>query len=76
MEVVLGTHYNEFMSNAVKSGKYSSITDVVRKGILLLEKEEKKIDMLREELTEGEKSPMIENFDSQDFLEQIHKKYL
>jgi antitoxin ParD1/3/4 len=76
MELVLGTHYSEFMTQAVKSGKYGTINDVVRKAILLLEMEEKKVDMLRNELTAGEMSPMIENFDASDFLEQIHKKYL
>jgi antitoxin ParD1/3/4 len=76
MEVVLGTHYSEFMANVVKSGKYDSINDVVRKAILLLEIEEKKVDKLCNELTTGEMSPMIRNFDTQNFLEKIHKKYL
>jgi antitoxin ParD1/3/4 len=76
MEVLLGTHYNEFMANAVNSGKYGSINDVVRKAILLLEMEENKVDMLRNELTAGELSPMINNFNAPNFLEQIHKKYL
>jgi antitoxin ParD1/3/4 len=76
MEVVLGTHYSEFMANVVKSGKYDSINDVVRKAILLLEMEEKKVDKLYNELTEGEVSPMIRDFNAQDFLEQIHKRYL
>jgi antitoxin ParD1/3/4 len=76
MEVVLGTHYHEFMANVVNSGKYGSVNDVVRKAILLLEMEEKKVDKLCDELKVGETSPMIENFDAQDFLKQIHKKYL
>jgi antitoxin ParD1/3/4 len=76
MEVVLGTHYNEFMANVVKSGKYDSINDVIRKAILLLEIEGEKVDKLCNELTAGEESPMIKDFDAQDFLEQIHKKYL
>ncbi|KAA6328986.1 Antitoxin ParD1 [termite gut metagenome] len=76
MEVVLGTHYSEFMANVVKSGKYGSINDVVRKAILLLEMEEKKVNKLCDELTAGEVSPMTGDFDAQDFLEQIHKKYL
>ena len=76
MKILLGTHYDEFMSNAVMSGRYNSKDDVVRKAILLLEMEEKKIAGLCNELTAGEKSSMIEDFDSQDFLEQIHKKYL
>jgi antitoxin ParD1/3/4 len=76
MEVVLGTHYSEFMTKAVNSGKYGSMNDVVRKAILLLEMEERKVNRLRDDLTAGEVSPMIANFDAQDFLEQIHKKYL
>ena len=76
MEVALGTHYNEFVANAVKSGKYSSTNDVVRKAILLLELEEEKCERLRNKLIEGEMSPMIYDFDSQAFLNQIHEKYL
>jgi antitoxin ParD1/3/4 len=76
MEVTLGTHYDEFMANAVRSGKYNSVTDVVRKANLLLEMEEKKANALRNELITGETSPMIDNFDSQAFLQQIHEKYL
>jgi antitoxin ParD1/3/4 len=76
MELTLGTHYNEFVTNAVKSGRYTSSSDVVRKAILLLEREEEKADMLRRELTTGEISPMLEQFDAQAFLEQIRTKYL
>ena len=76
MEVALGTHYNEFVANAVKSGKYSSADEVVRKAILLLENEEEKCDAIRKALIEGELSPMIYDFDSQDFLKKIHEKYL
>jgi hypothetical protein len=32
--------------------------------------------MLRNELMAGETSPIIEDFDSQDFLQQIHEKYI
>ena len=76
MEVALGTHYNEFVANAVKSGKYGSANEVVRKAILLLEMEEEKCNKLRNKLIEGEMSPMINNFDSQVFMKQIHEKYL
>jgi antitoxin ParD1/3/4 len=76
MEVTLGSHYNEFMTNAVRSGKYNSVNDVVRKAILLLEMEEKKTDALRNELIAGETSPMMDDFDAQSFLQQIHEKYL
>jgi antitoxin ParD1/3/4 len=61
------------MAKAVNSGKYGSMSDVVRKAILLLEMEERKVDLLRDELTAGEMSPMITAFDASDFLEQIHR---
>ena len=76
MQLSLGTHYDQFMSSAVSSGRFSSKDDVIRKAILLLEMEEQKISILRSELIAGEASPMIEDFDSKSFLDQIHKKYL
>ena len=76
MQLSLGTHYEQFMSNAVSSGRYSSKDDVIRKAILLLEMEEEKISILRNELIAGETSPMIEDFNSKSFLEQIRSKYL
>jgi len=76
MQLSLGTHYEQFISSAISSGRYSSKNDVIRKAILLLEMEEQNISMLRNELIAGEASPMIENFNSTSFLEQIRKKYL
>jgi len=76
MQLSLGTHYEQFISSAISSGRYSSENDVIRKAILLLEIEEQKLSMLRNELIAGETSPMIEDFNSTAFLEQIRKKYL
>ena len=76
MQFSLGTHYDQFMSNAVSSGRYNSKDDVIRKAILLLEMEENKISMLKNELIAGETSLMMEDFNSKSFLEQIHEKYL
>ena len=76
MELTLGTHYNEFITAAVKSGRYSSVNDVIRKSILLLEIEENRMNVLRSELAAGENSPMLNDFDAQGFLKQIHSKYL
>jgi putative addiction module CopG family antidote len=72
----LGTHYDQFMLDAVQSGRYASQDDVIRKAILLLEMEEQNIYLLRNELAIGETSSMIEDFNSKSFLEQIRIKYL
>jgi putative addiction module CopG family antidote len=76
MELNLGNYYNSVISNAVMSGKYSSQNDVIRKALILLDREEKKILNLRRELELGEAEQTIENFDSYDFLDKIHQKYL
>ena len=76
MQLSLGAHYEQFMSEAISSGRYSSKNDIVRKAILLLEMEERNISMLRNELVAGEISPVIEDFNSKSFLEQIREKYL
>ncbi|MDR3251001.1 MAG: type II toxin-antitoxin system ParD family antitoxin [Tannerella sp.] len=76
MALNLGTYYDNFISKAVISGRYGSTDDVVRKALILLDMEEQKMAALRNELSIGEASPMVEDFDSQNFLEQIHKKYL
>jgi antitoxin ParD1/3/4 len=72
----LGACYDNFISNAVVSGRYNSTDDVIRKALILLDMEERKMVALRSELNSGEASPTVENFDAQDFLSQIHKKYL
>jgi antitoxin ParD1/3/4 len=76
MALNLGTYYDNFISNAVVSGRYNSTDDVIRKALILLDMEEQKMVALRSELSAGEASPIVENFNAQDFLSQIHKKYL
>lgn len=39
--VVLSDHFNDFITRAVESGRYSSASDVVRAGLRMLEENEK-----------------------------------
>ncbi|MDP4228537.1 MAG: type II toxin-antitoxin system ParD family antitoxin [Bacteroidota bacterium] len=74
--ISLGSHFEDFINSSVASGKYSSASEVVRSALRLLESEEKKLKELREALIEGENSPMIENFDADKHLADLHRKYL
>jgi putative addiction module CopG family antidote len=76
MALNLGTYYDNVISNALISGRYSSKDDVVRKALILLDMEEQKMVALQNELSSGEASPLVDNFDAQNFLGQIHNKYL
>ena len=71
MQLSLGSHYMQFMSEAVLSGRYSSENDVIRKAILLLEMEERKIAMVQNELIAGENSPMITDLIQHRFWKKI-----
>ncbi len=74
--ISLGSHFENFINSSVASGKYSSASEVVRSALRLLESEEKKLIELRDALIEGENSPMVENFNADKHLADLHRKYL
>ena len=74
--ILLGSHFEEFISNEVASGRYNSASEVVRSALRLLEIEEQKIKHLRYELEIGEQSGMVSDFDSEAHLEYLRKKHL
>lgn len=52
--VSLGDHFENFVDDRVKAGRYASASDAVRAGLRLLEQEETKLDVLRRTLATGE----------------------
>jgi antitoxin ParD1/3/4 len=52
--ISLGDHFEHFVDERVKSGRYVSTSDAVRAGLRLLEHEETRLDLLRETLNKGE----------------------
>lgn len=73
--ISLGSYFENFVNSEVNSGKYSSASEIVRSALRLLESEERKLKELRNALIEGENSPMLENFDAEKHLAELHKKY-
>ncbi len=45
--ITLGSHFDEFISERVKNGRYGSASEVVRAGLRLLETTETKLETLR-----------------------------
>ncbi len=74
--VLLGDYFENFINEEISSGRFSSASEVIRTALRLLEFEEQKIRQLRAELELGEASPVLENFDSQKHLHDIHSKHL
>ena len=74
--ILLGSYFENFINKKVKSGKYSSASEVVRAALRLFEHEELKKDELIKELRKGEQSGFIKDFDKTSFLKNIHKEHL
>jgi antitoxin ParD1/3/4 len=74
--ILLGEHFENFISNEVSSGRYGSASEVVRTALRLLETEEQKKSALLKALIKGEKSKQVENFDAAAHLKKLHKKFL
>jgi antitoxin ParD1/3/4 len=71
--VSIGDHFEDFINKEIEKGRYQSRSEVIRAALRLLENEERKAELLRQALIEGEESEMIENFDSRTHLESLRK---
>ena len=74
--ILLGDYFDNFINSQVKTGKYSSASEVVRAALRMFEKEETKKSELIKELVKGEKSGFVEDFSRETFLKDMHKKYV
>ncbi|NLY64621.1 MAG: type II toxin-antitoxin system ParD family antitoxin [Alcaligenaceae bacterium] len=72
--VALGQHFSNFIDTQVKGGRYGSASDVVRAGLRLLEEHETKVKALQDSLNAGLQSGEPRPFDSDSFLNRMHKK--
>jgi antitoxin ParD1/3/4 len=52
----LGDHFEGFITRQLESGRYESVSEVIRASLRLLEEREKSIGVLRHALVEGERS--------------------
>ena len=72
--VTLGQHFDEFVVEKIKEGRFQSVSEVVRAGLRKLEEDETKLNALWLKLQAGENSRLIKVFDGEEFLAALHKK--
>lgn len=72
--ITLDSHFQNFISEIVKSGKYGNPSEVVKVALKLLEDQETKKEAIIKVLKEGEESGFVEDFNSEILLDEIHKK--
>ena len=73
--ISLGHHFADFVANQVQSGRYGSVSDVVRAGLRLLEEHETRVKALQAGLIVGEESGQPAAFDSEAFLKRMQAKH-
>ena len=73
--LLLGDHFDKFVTEQVKSGKFSSASEVIRSALRLFEFEETKKESLIKALKKGEQSGSIADFDRTEFMKGLHRKH-
>jgi antitoxin ParD1/3/4 len=73
--ILLGDYFEDFIKSQVNSGKFSSTSEVVRAALRLFEEEELKNKTLVKELSKGEKSGFVKDFNKDKFLKNLHTKH-
>ncbi len=73
--VTLGNHFEQIIERSIKSGRYSSASEVIRAGLRMVDEREQKIILLREAIEAGERSGYIKNFDPVKHLAELNRKY-
>ncbi len=67
--ISLGDHFTGFVEGQVASGRFGSVSEVIRAGLRVLEEREARFQAFQLAITEGVNSGIVENF-SMDALQQ------
>ncbi|MEO8253401.1 MAG: type II toxin-antitoxin system ParD family antitoxin [Flavobacterium sp.] len=73
--ILLGDYFENFINEQISTGKYSSVSEVVRTALRFFEQEETKTKSLINELKSGENSNEIKNFDRNKNLEMLKANF-
>ena len=73
--VTLGDHFDQFVAEILQQGRFQSVSEVVRAGLRKLEADEAKLQALRARLQAGEDSPVVEDFNVEQFIAALHEKH-
>jgi len=74
--ISLNPYFEKFIRKEIESGRYESVDEVIRAALRLLEVESEKERELLKALKEGEESGLVEDFDPEEHLKSLHKRYL
>lgn len=71
--ITLGNHFDQFVKNRIKEGRFKNTNEVIRASLRLLEEEETKFLHLKKN-QEGIDSGIANDFDPQKHLDSLKSK--
>ncbi len=69
--IALSDHWVKFTADLVASGRYGSISEVVREGLRLVEERRERIDRIGALLDEGEAGGFVDGFDLDGYIAAV-----
>ena len=73
--ITLGDYFENIIHKSIKSGRYSSASEVVRAGLRMIDEDEKKIQNLVSAIEDGENSGYVKDFNPDDHLQELNSKF-
>ena len=70
--ILLGDYFEKYVNEQLRTGKFATVSEVIRAALRLMESEEIKSKILVKELKAGEKSRKVKNFDRAENLKKLH----
>ena len=70
--ILLGDYFEKYVNEQLRTGKFATVSEVIRAALRLMESEENKSKILVKELKNGEKSRKVKNFDRAENLKKLH----
>ncbi|WP_289664001.1 type II toxin-antitoxin system ParD family antitoxin [Flavobacterium panacagri] len=74
--ILLGDYFDNFINSQVKTGRFTSASEVIRAALRMFEEEQTKSEELIKELKKGEKSGFVKDFDRESFIKNLHEKHI
>jgi antitoxin ParD1/3/4 len=73
--ILIGEYYESFIKRQIATGKYNSVSEVVRTALRLFEQEEIQTKSVIAELEIGEKSGKVKNFNRTENLKRLNNNF-
>ena len=74
--VTLGEHFDQFVAEVLRQGRFQSVSEVVRAGLRKLEADETRLQALQAKLLAGEDSSVEADFDGEQYIAALNKQHV